>query len=263
MNKFLTTILIYCLTITSVMAGLPPTSAKGSGVASYVTVFKTDYSVLPVSSSGTTLTFGSKASLFDALSPMTTSGDLIRGGTSGTGTRLAIGSNGDYLTVTAGVPAWTSVSPNTIKIATISDVKSAGTSGGTFTSGAWQTRTLNTLSDPTSIVTSLSANQFVLPAGTYYIDAFVPANQVNAHIAKLYNITDSSDVMFGGRQHSASSAAGNHSSRIVGSFTIAGSKTFEIRHWSNSTEAGDGFGYSSGSLNGASEIYTTISLQKM
>lgn len=38
--------------------------------------------------------------------PMTTSGDIIYGGASGTPTRLAAGSNGKVLTLAAGVPSW-------------------------------------------------------------------------------------------------------------------------------------------------------------
>jgi hypothetical protein len=38
--------------------------------------------------------------------PMTTAGDLIRGGVAGAPTRLAIGANGQVLTVTAGALAW-------------------------------------------------------------------------------------------------------------------------------------------------------------
>jgi len=44
---------------------------------------------------------------FNALSPMTTAGDVIIGGTSGAGTRLGIGSAGQVLTTVSGTPAWT------------------------------------------------------------------------------------------------------------------------------------------------------------
>ncbi len=47
-----------------------------------------------------------KAAGFDALSPMSASGDVIYGGTSGTGTRLVKGNNGDVLTLAAGIPSW-------------------------------------------------------------------------------------------------------------------------------------------------------------
>lgn len=47
---------------------------------------------------------------FNALSPMTTAGDLIYGGTSGSALRLGVGSNGNCLVVTTGAPAWGSCS---------------------------------------------------------------------------------------------------------------------------------------------------------
>ncbi len=59
---------------------------------------------LPIGNGGTGQ--ATKAAAFDALSPMTTSGDIIYGGASGTGTRLAKGSNGDVLTLAAGIPSW-------------------------------------------------------------------------------------------------------------------------------------------------------------
>lgn len=47
-----------------------------------------------------------KSAAFDALSPMTTAGDLIVGGASGTGTRLAKGSDTQVLTMVSGSVAW-------------------------------------------------------------------------------------------------------------------------------------------------------------
>jgi len=37
---------------------------------------------------------------------MTTAGDIIYGGTSGTGTRLGVGTNGQVLTLASGIPSW-------------------------------------------------------------------------------------------------------------------------------------------------------------
>lgn len=50
-----------------------------------------------------------KAAAFDALSPMTTSGDIVYGGVSGTGTRLAKATDGWVLTLVSGLPAWAAV----------------------------------------------------------------------------------------------------------------------------------------------------------
>ena len=82
------------------------------------------------------------------------------------------------------------------RIATIRDEKSSGTSGGTFTAGAWRTRTLNTLTDPTSIV-SLASNQITLQAGTYLINANCPASSSELHQARLQNITDATTTLAG------------------------------------------------------------------
>ncbi len=46
------------------------------------------------------------AKTFNALSPMSASGDMIYGGASGTGTRLPKGADGQVLTLSSGIPAW-------------------------------------------------------------------------------------------------------------------------------------------------------------
>ena len=50
----------------------------------------------------------SKLTAFDALSPMTSSGDIIFGGTNGSGTRLGKGTNGMILTMENNTPQWLS-----------------------------------------------------------------------------------------------------------------------------------------------------------
>lgn len=59
---------------------------------------------LAVSRGGTGSATASSA--FDALSPMTAEGDVIYGGASGTGTRLAKGTDGEVLKLSGGVPTW-------------------------------------------------------------------------------------------------------------------------------------------------------------
>lgn len=97
---------------------LPPTSTKGSGDATPKTTFQINAPNIPITHSGVVATIGTipiagggtgqvtKAPAFDALQPMTTSGDIIYGGASGTGTRLGVGSTGDVLTVAGGIPSW-------------------------------------------------------------------------------------------------------------------------------------------------------------
>jgi hypothetical protein len=271
MKIILTAILsVWALSLT---AGLPPTSGKVSSDSADVVAFKFRFPNFTGTHTGTILSLGvnsiagggtgalTKATAFDALSPMSAQGDIVYGGASGTGTRLPIGSTSNYLTVTGGVPAWTSVSPNTIKIATIKDVKTSGTAGGTFTSGSYATRTLNTLSDPTSIVTSLASNQFVLPAGTYHIHATAPAHQVGLHKARLQNITDATTDIIGTSESAAAAQVTVTHSIVDGVITISGSKTFEIQHRCASTEATDGYGRATSFSD--SEIFTQVTIEKM
>jgi len=50
---------------------------------------------------------------FDALSPMTAEGDVLYGGSSGTVTKLAKGSDGEFLKLASGVPTWGTVAAGT------------------------------------------------------------------------------------------------------------------------------------------------------
>ncbi len=59
---------------------------------------------LPIANGGTGQT--TKAAAFNALSPITTTGDLIYGNAASSAARLAIGSSGQCLVVSSGVPAW-------------------------------------------------------------------------------------------------------------------------------------------------------------
>lgn len=73
----------------------------GTGTGSFVTAYA---GTVPLNKGGTGQT--TKAAAFDALSPMSASGDIIYGGASGTGTRLGKGSDGQVLTLASGVPTW-------------------------------------------------------------------------------------------------------------------------------------------------------------
>ena len=150
---------------------------------------------------------------------------------------------------------------STVAVAFIKDVKTSGTAGGTATAGSYQTRTLNTLEDPSGIVTSLSSNQFTLPAGTYVIEASAPAQYVTAHKIKVRNITDSTDQIIGSSERAENSGpVVTTRSNAFGRFTIAASKTFEIQHRVQNTKSTDGFGNPSSFSD--SEIYTIVKITR-
>lgn len=89
------------------MSVIAPDASTAKTLISGGTSANPSWGTLAIGGGGTGAT--SKATAFDALSPMTTGGDIIYGGASGTGTRLANGSNGQVLTSAGGTsaPTWT------------------------------------------------------------------------------------------------------------------------------------------------------------
>lgn len=83
-----------------------PSNTTGS--PSFRNIAAADLPTIQVTGGGTGATSANAG--FNALSPMTSSGDLIYGGASGAATRLQIGTTGYVLTVAGGLPTWAAVS---------------------------------------------------------------------------------------------------------------------------------------------------------
>lgn len=141
----------------------------------------------------------------------------------------------------------------------IQDQKTIGTDGGTFNSGAWQTRDLNTIVDDTTGAVTLSSNQFTLPAGTYRLIARCPAYAVDTHQCRLRNITDSTTVAIGSNVFARSNGPGSFDTWVQARFTIASPKTFEIQHQCGTSHSGNGYGIACGF---GIEVYTSVELEK-
>ncbi len=146
-------------------------------------------------------------------------------------------------------------------IAFLSDVKTNTTAGGSSTSTTTHTRVLNTIVDPHSIVTSLTSNQFTLPAGTYYINASAPAYTSNPHKVRIRNITDSTTALVGTSEQDSSSINAQTRSQVEGILTISASKTFELQHYISVGFATSGLG--SPTSSGDVEVYATVKIQKL
>jgi hypothetical protein len=193
------------------------------------------------------------------LNPSTTLGDIeYRSSTSNTNTRLGIGTTGQVLTVAAGVPSW--ATPTSVTTATFRDEKSSSTAAGTFTSGAWRTRDLNTTQFNNIASASLASNQITLVAGTYQINASAPAFQVDQHILRWQNITDTSTVMIGSSAYSQNATNATTHSFISGTFTITATKVFELQHRCVTTRSGVGLG-NENSMD--TNVYAVVTLAKV
>jgi len=122
----------------------------------------------------------------------------------------------------------------------VSDEKAANTAGGTFTSGAWQTRSLNIIGSQVDVKASLTANQLLLEAGVYLCRIVCPAYAVNRHKARLRNMSDGADLLLGTSEFSGTAA--QTSSMIVGRIDLPTQKVIEVQHRCETTVATSGFG---------------------
>lgn len=143
---------------------------------------------LPIGMGGTAAT--TKAGAFDSLSPMTTGGDVIYGGASGTGTRLANGSAGQVLQSAGGTsaPTW-------------ANHPTASYASATFSSASSWTTTSTSFVDPTNAggnaLTSIYASGITLTAAGSNVCGitFTPASSSAVYLVMatvgLYNNTGS------------------------------------------------------------------------
>ena len=130
-----------------------------------------------------------------------------------------------------------------VSYALIVDKKNSNTDGGSFTSGAWRTRDLNTiLVNEDSICAGTSgSDSFTLIAGTYLIKWSAPAYEVQHHTTKLHDATADAIVAKGTPQYDQSGYSMGRSwgSHVV---TITSYNDQKIKHKCSTTRNTDGFG---------------------
>ena len=143
-----------------------------------------------------------------------------------------------------------------VSYALIVDKKDADTDGGTFSSGAWRTRDLNTiLVNEDSICAGTSGNDsFTLIAGTYLIKWSAPAYEVQHHTTKLHDQTADTVIAKGTAAYDQSgySVGRSWGSHVV---TITSNNDYKIKHKCYTSRNTDGFGQKTGFQD---EYYTMV-----
>lgn len=217
----------------------------------------------PINGGGTGQT--TKDEAYDALSPNSARGDATVMGPAGDNVALPVGAVSTVWQSNGTDPSYAKVSAAHLdtqmgRVAPdymlIREEQASGTSGGTFTSGAWRTRALNTETVDTGAHAVVAASQVTLLAGTYRFRAEAVGYKVDNHKVKLRNVTDAIDYL-GLNVRSAAADACANVSTVEGRFTIASAKVFELQHQCQSTEATDGMGLASSF---GQEVYATLEL---
>ena len=157
--------------------------------------------------------------------------------------------------------------PAATNFAIFSHELSAGSEGGSATSGSFSTRTLNTTILNTISGASLASNVITLPAGNYIVEAtgcFQGSIQRAKH--RFYNTTDSATVATSLNAEGVTSATASNQNgfiqNLVGYFEITASKNFEFQYAVSSTDNTDGLG-GAANLHSALEVYAVVKLQKV
>ena len=138
--------------------------------------------------------------------------------------------------------------------AIFADQKAQNTQGGTFTTGAWRQRDLNTTianTDTTNI--TLGTNDFTLLAGNYLIQWSFGVHGVYQNQTQLHDGT--STIAIGTCNYAAETVPATGETRV----TPSTSTTYQIQHQCWSTKASDGFGVAS---NYQTEQYATVLICK-
>lgn len=180
-----------------------------------------------------------------------TAGTLLGYDSSGDPTEVGPGTSGQVLTSNGPGAEPTYQAPPSAPTAIMEDQKSAGTSGGTPTAGAWTTRALNAEAyDPLGVV-SISSNEF-----TVTVDGWVEWQSIFSNTlltkTRLYNVTDASVAGYG------MSAYTNAVANMVatGGSSVEAGKTYRLEYWAQYVHP-NGLGYSFGA---GTEIYTRVIL---
>lgn len=182
----------------------------------------------------------------------------------------AASANTSYIANGSGSGSWTTVPVAGLASAAkafqaqllhVRDEKSSNVGGGALsTVGNWFTRDLNTVVTNEISGASLGSNQITLPAGTYYIQARVPAWSVLILKSRLYNVTDSSAVIYG----NSSYAYSQMDTFTTGRFTIAGTKVLALQMYSpgDGTSSGNHLGYPTGIIS-LNEVFSEAFIWKV
>ena len=139
--------------------------------------------------------------------------------------------------------------------AIFADQKAQNTQGGTFTTGAWRQRDLNTTianTDTTNI--TLGTNDFTLLAGNYLIQWMAPGFGIGRATTRLYDGT--SVVGVGINAYTLTTGL---SAPGILRVTPGTSTTYQIQHQCDTTYATLGFGVE---INLDTEQYTTVIIYK-
>lgn len=141
------------------------------------------------------------------------------------------------------------------------DQRPSGTASTNVSAFAWRITVLNTVIYNEIVGASLVANQIILPAGKYEVEAEKVVIDTAQVVIRMMNIDDTITVATGTNQYQTGVNSGADTITMNGKFTLAAPKTFEIQL----RKAGNYSVYSTGKPAnlGSPEVYTSVLIKKV
>tara|TARA_R110002020_G_C15682902_1_gene719069 strand:- start:33 stop:494 length:462 start_codon:yes stop_codon:yes gene_type:complete len=144
-------------------------------------------------------------------------------------------------------------------VAILKDVKAYNVDGGGSTTGAFNSRDLNTIEGESWFVT-LSDPNFTLEPGMYKIEARVPFVGTNYSSARLYDVTNSAVVKY---SNTSWTQPGGSLCIIDTVKTVTASTQFRIQYRVSAASAGNGLGVQQNTDSTAVSVYTQVVIEKL
>ena len=146
-----------------------------------------------------------------------------------------------------------------VEYAEVCDEKPKGTHGGSFTSGAWRTRTLNTVVVPASWL-SLALDVVTLQAGDYVVVSEATCESVRGNRSRL--VEDVSGLVVGESLSGDAFAGDQHLSIAVSRITVSGTMSYRLEHRCRTTVVNFGFGRAA-NIDDLPEKYSRLRIWKI
>lgn len=141
-----------------------------------------------------------------------------------------------------------------LNVARLAETQATGTNGGTLTAGSWQKRNLNIQHVDDSIV-SVSAGVITFQPGTYLIFGEAPAFAVGKHTSRLYDTTNTSELVPGSSEVSLLDPT---TSRFMKRVKFEAVADVELQTYCEITKANVGKGIATGF--GSEEVFSNLTI---
>jgi len=156
--------------------------------------------------------------------------------------------------------AWATVG-GVSDMAIFNEAQADSTDGGTFTSGSWVKRTLNTTVVNNIVGCSIASSVITLATGTYSVIGHAPNEKGNRHQVRLQNTTAATTIQAGSSEFCDATNGVQNRSFINSYFTLASSSNLEFQHRCQTTTTTSGLGVRSDF--GIGSIYAVIQITKV